>query len=285
MSLLAAARIDMLLRQAREQGAERSEAFALLGHVLGRSRAWLMAHGEELVDSPQAEALLDLVRRLAAGEPMAYLLGRQEFHGLELAVTPAVLAPRPDTETLADWAIELLEGPLRDLAQPRVLDLGTGSGAIALAIKQACPRALVVAHDESETALAVARGNADRLGLEVRFQLADWFEVREGSACAMADLVVSNPPYIAEGDPHLPALAREPEGALVAGPTGLEDIEAIANSAPHHLAPGGWLLFEHGFDQGAAVRALLSPPRWQHVATRRDLGGRERCTGACLAQP
>jgi release factor glutamine methyltransferase len=200
-----------------------------------------------------------------------------------LAVDSAVLVPRPDTETLVDWALALLDGELRDTPAPALLDLGTGSGAIALALKNGCPRARVWAGERSADALAVARGNATRLGLDVRFVEGDWWRALDDAKDAPAfDLVVSNPPYIAAGDPHLAALAHEPLAALVAADDGLADIVRIATGARGRLRAGGWLLFEHGWEQAAAVRALLGRTGFDHVATRDDLAGRPRCTGGRL---
>jgi release factor glutamine methyltransferase len=183
-----------------------------------------------------------------------------------------VLVPRPDTETLVEWALELLQGR----PAPRVIDLGTGSGAIALAIQQARPDASVEAVDRSADALAVAAGNARALNLPVRFRQASWLEGAPGPY----DLILSNPPYVAAGDPHLADLRHEPESALVAGADGLDDLRAIVQAAPARLAAGGWLLLEHGWDQAAAVRKLLTVAGLDGAASRRDLGGVERCSGA-----
>lgn len=275
-----AATVDAALRQARERGVERLDAHLLLSHVLGQSRAWLLAHGDDRLSDAQAAAFETLVERRADGEPFAYLVGQREFHGLSLAVTDAVLVPRPDTETLVEWALELLAGPLGQAGQPAVLDLGTGSGAIALAIKHACARAQVWAGERSADALAVARANAQRLALEVRFAHGDWWDALAGAAGVPAfDLVVSNPPYIAADDPHLAALVHEPRSALVAGDEGLADIRRIAEGAAGRLRAGGWLLFEHGWQQAPAVQAILQRNGFGEVSTRVDLEGRARCTG------
>jgi release factor glutamine methyltransferase len=275
--------VDAALREARARGLERLDAQLLLAHVAGRSRAWLLAHGDAALPEAQAAAFDALVARRAAGEPFAYLVGEREFHGLALSVSDAVLVPRPDTETLVDWALELLDGPLRERPRPRVIDLGTGSGAIALALAAGCPRAEVWAVERSAAALAVARANARRHALDVRFAQGDWWQALAGAADVPAfDLVVSNPPYIAADDPHLAALAHEPRAALVASDEGMADIAGIAAGAPPHLAAGGWLLFEHGWQQAGAVRALMSRHGFEAPQTRADIEGRPRCTGARL---
>ena len=231
------ASVAQALAAARAAGLERLDAQALLGHLLGRPRGWLIAHDDAPLAPDEAERYAALVRRRAAGEPVAYLVGAKEFRGLELCVGPATLVPRPDTELLVDWALEWLR---RDgAAAPEVLDLGTGSGAIALAVKHACPRARVTAVDVSAEALAVARANAARLGLEVEWRPGDWWSALAGRRF---DLVLSNPPYVAEDDPHLEALAHEPRLALVSGPQGLDALGRIVAGAPRHLRPGGGLL-------------------------------------------
>jgi release factor glutamine methyltransferase len=275
--------LDAALRDARSRGLERLDAHLLLAHVLGQSRAWLLAHGDDTLPAPQAAVFDALVARRAAGEPFAYLVGEREFHGLTLAVSDAVLVPRPDTETLVDWALELLQVELRDTARPALLDLGTGSGAIALALKNGCPRARVWAAERSPDALAVARANASRLALDVRFAQGDWWAALEGAQDApVFDLVASNPPYIAADDPHLAALTHEPLAALVAENGGLADIVRIATGARGPLRAGGWLLFEHGWEQAAAVRHILERAGFGEVQTRVDIEGRARCTGGRL---
>ena len=278
--------LDAVLRDARARGLERLDAHLLLAHVLGRSRAWLLAHGDDALPPAQALAFDALVARRAAGEPFAYLVGEREFHGLTLAVSDAVLVPRPDTETLVDWALELLGSELGGLTRPAVLDLGTGSGAIALALKAACPRATVWAGERSTQALDVARANAARLALDVRFAQGDWWdalaEATEATDAPVFDLVVSNPPYIAADDPHLAALAHEPLSALVAADGGLADIMRIAAGARGRLRAGGRLLFEHGWQQAEAVQAILQQAGFDDIQTRTDLEGRARCTGGRL---
>ena len=271
------------LKAARALGVERLDAQLLMAHLLGQSRAWLLAHEDASLDDAQDAAFQALAARRAAGEPFAYLVGEREFHGLALRVDPSVLVPRPDTETLVDWALRLLEGPLRAAGRPAVLDLGTGSGAIALALKHACPRADVWAGERSAGALAVARDNARRLGLDVRFAQGDWWAALDGVDGVPAfDLVVSNPPYIAADDPHLAALTHEPLSALVADDDGLADIVRIAAQAPPRMRAGGWLLIEHGWQQGEAVRAILARAGFDEVGTAPDIEGRARCTGGRL---
>ncbi len=275
--------VDGALRAARSLGVERLDAHLLLAHVLGQSRAWLLAHGDDALSDEHAGAFEALAKRRATGEPFAYLVGEREFHGLTLTVNGAVLVPRPDTETLVEWALELLRSELRDTAEPALLDLGTGSGAIALALKNGCPRARVWAGERSADALVVARANAERLALDVRFAQGDWWDALAGAQDAPAfDLVVSNPPYIAADDPHLVALTHEPLAALVAADEGLADIARIATGARGRLREGGWLLFEHGWAQATAVQAILQRAGFGDVATRADIEGRARCTGGRL---
>ncbi|MFD0667709.1 peptide chain release factor N(5)-glutamine methyltransferase [Ramlibacter sp. MAHUQ-53] len=262
------------LARAAALGLDRFDAQLLLLHALGRpahDRAWLIAHDTDDLPPPAQAAYEALCLRRAAGEPVAYLVGEKEFFGLPLAVDRRVLVPRPDTETLVEWALEVLAGR----PGPAAIDLGTGSGAIALAIAHRRPQARVEAVDRSEDALAVARANAQRLGLAVDFRAASWLE----GAGRGYDLVVSNPPYIASDDEHLAALVHEPLSALASGADGLDDLRAIVRQAPAHLAPGGWLLLEHGWDQAGAVRALLEGAGFTQVQSRRDLAGIERACG------
>jgi release factor glutamine methyltransferase len=213
-----------------------------------------------------------LSTRRANGEPLAYLTGCKEFYGLNLHVDERVLDPRADTETLVDWTLEVL----RDLPIARVLDLGTGSGAIALALKHTRAQWEVHAVDFSADALAVARANAQRLALDVQFAQGSWLQPSTGRF----DAIVSNPPYIVRGDPHLAALRHEPQQALVSGSDGLDDIRNIILGARARLKPGAWLLLEHGYDQAEAVRALLAQAGLVGVQSRHDLAGIERCSGA-----
>lgn len=261
---------------ARHLGVARLDAQWLLAYHLGRPRSWLLAHDADPLPAAVADAVLaDLLLR-ADGVPLAYLTGSREFHGLPLRITPDVLDPRPDTETLVDWALDLLGGELTAVATPQVVDLGTGSGAIALAVKNACPRARVRALDASLAALAVARGNGQRLGLPVDWLASDWWS---GLPPPAVHLALSNPPYIAADDPHLPALKHEPQAALTPGVDGLAAIDALIAGAAAHLRPGGWLLLEHGCDQGDAVRRRLAGAGFERVGTRHDLAGHERCSG------
>ncbi|MBA2675421.1 peptide chain release factor N(5)-glutamine methyltransferase [Ramlibacter sp.] len=266
------------LRAAASQGLARLDAQLLLLHALGRAqdeRTWLIAHDADELPRASADVYRQLCERRAAGEPLAYIVGHKEFFGLLLQVDRRVLVPRPDTETLVEWAVELLG----DGAGKSAIDLGTGSGAIALAIKRHCPAAQVEAVDVSQDALAVAQANARALALDVGFHQAFWLAGARGRY----DLIASNPPYIAAADPHLASLRHEPLGALAAGADGLDDIRAIAAQAPRHLQPGGWLLLEHGWDQAAPVRELLAAAGLRNIGSRADLAGIARCTGGqCL---
>lgn len=264
--------VDEALADARRRGLDRLDAQLLLARALRRPRAWLLAHGDAPLEAVAADGFADAVARRADGEPLAYIVGEKEFHGLMLQVGPDVLVPRPDTETLVAWALERLQA----MTSPSVLDLGTGSGAIALALKQARPDARVAAVDASAAALDVARGNGERLGLAVEWLDGDWWQPVAGRRF---DLVVSNPPYIAEGDAHLAALRHEPAMALASGPDGLDAIRSIVAGARPHLAPDAWLLLEHGHDQAAAVQALLAGAGFADTASRADLAGILRCTG------
>ena len=262
------------LREARQAGVERLDAQLLLAHLLARPRAWLIAHDDAVLDDAQQAAWHALLARRAAGEPLAYLVGEKEFHGLTLQVDARVLVPRPETELLLDWALELLAGAGEP--HPRVADLGTGSGAIALAVKHAWPAADVFATDVAPGALAVAQANAERLGLAIATRRSAWWAALDGERF---DLILSNPPYIAGGDPHLPALRHEPTLALTPGGDGLDALRAIIGGARPHLHPGGWLLLEHGYDQADAVQALLRQHGFEAIDTRHDLAGLPRCSG------
>lgn len=270
--------IARALQEAASLGVDRLDAQLLLAEVLGlgerEARAWLRAHDTDRIDETQHQRYQALLQRRRTGEPVAYLLGRKEFHGLMLQVGPEVLVPRPDTELLVDWALEILQGR----AAPRVLDLGTGSGAIAVALAHARPDALVSAVDVSAQALHVALSNAARLGVHLRGLQGSWWQaLPEGEA--PFDLVVSNPPYIAEGDPHLADLSHEPLLALTSGPDGLDALRTIIAGAAGHLRAGAWLLLEHGHDQAEAVQALLTQAGFEAVSSRCDLAGHRRCTG------
>lgn len=250
------------------------DAQLLLAHALGVSRTWLIAHADDAL-APDDEAVFALLaRRRRDGEPVAYLTGRREFFGLDLCVGPAVLIPRPETETLVDIALARIR---RD-GSPRVLDLGTGSGAIALAIAEARPEARVYACDASADAIAVAHANAQRLGLaNLRFFVADWYA---GVPELPFDAIVANPPYIAAGDPHLEAgdLRFEPQAALSPGGDGLGALRIIIAGAPARLVPGGLLAVEHGFDQPGPVRGMFGEAGFLAVVTHADLAGHARVT-------
>ncbi|WP_062352634.1 peptide chain release factor N(5)-glutamine methyltransferase [Pseudoxanthomonas mexicana] len=270
-------RLDLALRAAAERlsGPDaRHEAEHLLLHVLERDRAWLFAHGDDPLLEREASAFDALLTRRAAGEPLAYLLGRRGFWTLDLQVSPATLIPRPETERLVELALERLpdDRPLR------IADLGTGSGAIALALASERPLVQVVATDVSEEALHIAQANAgaNRIA-NVVFCHGSWLAPLAGERF---DLIASNPPYIADGDPHLGKgdLRFEPPTALSSGADGLDAIREIVALAPSHLVPGGWLLLEHGWDQGEAIRALLIAADFVDVATETDLEQRDRVT-------
>ena len=271
------------LSQAQSLGLDRLDAQLLLLHALGRTteqRAWLLAHDGDDLPSTAQSILNACVQRRVTGEPLAYITGRKEFFGLDLLVDPRVLIPRPDTETLVEWALEVLPAHTSAAEPARVLDLGTGSGAIALALKATRIDLQVSAVDASEDALTVARENAKRLKLEIDFQQGSWLSGVRDKYYA----IVSNPPYIAAHDAHLEALRHEPAQALSSGADGLQDIRHIITAASAHLRPGGWLLLEHGFDQAAAVRELLQLTGFANVQSRRDLSGIERCSGGRTAQ-
>lgn len=260
------------LAQARAAGVDRLDAQQLIAHRLARPRAWLLAHDDEPLPPAVAQGWAADLADLADDVPLAYLLGEQDFHGLALEVSADVLVPRADTATLVDWAIERLAGH----AAPEMVDLGTGSGAIALAVARAVPQARIVATDASVAALVVAEANARRHALALECRAGPWWQaVGE----RRFDLAVSNPPYIAADDPHLRALRHEPTHALVSGADGLDAIRAIVAGAPARLNPGGWLLLEHGWTQGPVVRALLAATGFDAIENRLDLAGRWRCTG------
>jgi release factor glutamine methyltransferase len=249
------------------------DAELLLAHALGVGRARLRSHGEEVPAADAALRFLALIERRAAGEPIAYILGRKDFWTLELAVNAAVLVPRPETELLVERALALHPGD-----EAKAADLGTGSGAIALALASARPRWRIVATDISAAALAVARANSVSLGLEhVEMLQGDWLACLPGRTF---DLLLSNPPYVAAGAPALdqPELRREPRLALVAEEEGHAALRAIILAAPAHLEPGGWLLLEHGATQAAAVAGALVARGFAQVRSHRDLAGRERMT-------
>ena len=264
--------VTLALQEAARGGVQRLEAQLLLLHALGRTaqeRAWLVAHDDETLSINSEQAWQAALARRLAGEPLPYITGWAAFYGLDLQVDARVLCPRADTETLVDWALAILP------PAARAVDLGTGSGAIALALKHQRPDVHMHACDISADALAVAKANAQRLGLEVAFSQGAWL----AGLSQVFDAVVSNPPYIADADPHLAALAHEPKQALTSGADGLDDLRAIIAQAPACLKPGGWLLLEHGYDQASAVRQLLQAKGFVEVQSRKDLAGIERCSG------
>ncbi len=276
-----------------------SEARLLLGHLLEREPAWLIAHDDEVLGEAALRRFAALVARRAGGEPLAYLVGQREFFARMFAVSPAVLIPRPETELLVEVSLARIaanDAPKaersRDSGQAtvrsgsacagiRILDLGTGSGCIAITLALECPQAQVSAVDASEAALAVARRNAEQLGAPVRFLYSDWFRALAGKTF---DLIVANPPYIAAGDPHLVAgdLRHEPVAALAGGVDGLASIRRIIALAPAHLALGGQLWLEHGYDQAGAVRELLAAAGFADTEQHPDLAGIVRVSGGRL---
>ena len=269
----------------------RADAEILLATLLGLPRPGLAARTADALETAMVLRFISWIERRRQGEPVAYITGRQGFWTLDLAVDSSVLIPRADTETLVECALAILSASFPQV--PRILDLGTGSGAIALAVAQARPDARVIATDVSVDALALARQNARGHGIgNVEFRNGSWLEATlenphsscagsaETSSCrAVFDLIMSNPPYIAEGDAHLADLLFEPRLALTSGVDGLDAIREIVRDSLAHLGDGGWLLLEHGCEQGEAVRALFAAARFVDIATRRDFGGNERVTG------
>ena len=254
------------------------DAQLLLARLLGTTRTGLLAHDEQVLSAAQQADWIAMLDRRAGGEPLAYLLGEKEFNGLLLEVSPAVLVPRPETELLVEWGAGLIGSELPGDAA--VIDLGTGSGAIALALKAMRPQAQLAASDVSAEALLVAGRNSARLGLAVDLAQGSWWQP---FASRRFHLAISNPPYIAAGDAHLAALRHEPGLALTPGGDGLSALAEIVAGAPSRLEAGGWLLLEHGFDQAAAVRSLLREAGFGSIETRPDLAGLERASGGFLA--
>ncbi|MBP0600627.1 peptide chain release factor N(5)-glutamine methyltransferase [Herbaspirillum sp. LeCh32-8] len=250
----------------------------LLCHALRLTRVQLITQSERRLEIAEADALASLFERRLRGEPIAYIVGAREFFGLDFRVTPDVLIPRPDTELLVELSIDRLP------QGGRLLDMGTGSGAIAVAAAHARADAAVTALDASAAALEVARGNAAANGAKVKFLLSDWYQALQSPGMASFDVIASNPPYIVQGDAHLSQgdLRFEPIDALTDHADGLSDLRTIVAGARPHLKPGGWLLMEHGFDQAAAVRDLLSAAGFAEVQSWRDLAGIERVSGGRL---
>lgn len=244
------------------------EARLLLAAASGFSEASVVAYPERDLPVETETRFHEFVQRRSQGEPVAYILGRKEFYGLELSVNPAVMVPRPETELLVDLALQ------REFSS--LVDLGTGSGAIALAIKRERPGARVVAVEASAAALAVAQRNAVKHHLDIDFRHGRWFEPLAGERF---DIVLANPPYVAEGDPHLPDLGYEPRAALTSGADGLDAIREIVREAPRHLAPGGWLLLEHGIGQNAAIGSLLRQAGLEDLQSWPDLARIPRVAG------
>ena len=271
--------IDDLIRHSQ---LPRAEARRLLASLTGQPLTWFMAHGDDPADPDTTTRFQALAERRRAGEPLAYLLGQQEVYGRPFAVSPAVLIPRADTETLVETALEqlLLQRQQRRAVPLSLLELGTGSGIIAITLALEAPDTEVHAVERSPDALAVAQQNAKALGADrIHWHTGNWWQAL---ACPRRfDLIVSNPPYIAAGDHHLQQgdLRFEPPQALAAGPDGLDDLRIIIGGAPAHLNPGGWLLLEHGYDQEAPVQALLRDAGFADVFTRRDLAGQPRVSG------
>jgi release factor glutamine methyltransferase len=260
---------------AQTLGLPRLDAQVLLLHALGRAphdRAWLLAHGDDPLDATVQATFEAHAQRRLNTEPVAYITGQKEFFGLTLQVDHRVLDPRADTETLVEWALSCLA----DTSSPEVVDLGAGSGAIALAIKHTRLDAQVSAVDASADALAVASANAERLALPMDFHHGSWLAPLNGRTF---DAIVSNPPYVASDDEHLAALKHEPLSALASGADGLDDIRLIVREAAQHLKPNGWLLLEHGYDQAHAVQTLLGNQGFVNVQSRPDLAGILRCSG------
>jgi release factor glutamine methyltransferase len=260
---------------AQTLGLPRLDAQVLLLHALDRAphdRAWLLAHGDDTLDATAQTTFETHAQRRLNTEPVAYITGQKEFFGLTLQVDHRVLDPRADTETLVEWALSCLA----DTSSPEVVDLGTGSGAIALAIKHTRLDAQVSAMDASADALAVASANAERLALPMDFHHGSWLAPLNGRTF---DAIVSNPPYVASDDEHLAALKHEPLSALASGADGLDDIRVIVREATQHLKPNGWLLLEHGYDQAHAVQTLLGNQGFVNVQSRPDLAGILRCSG------
>ncbi len=255
-----------------ETGEAMLEAQLLLQHVLNVNRAWLITHENSVLTTHQQATFDALLQRRLTGEPLAYILGKREFYGLNLTVSPDTLIPRPDTETLVDAALEKIPSN----ANYNILDLGTGTGAIALAIAHNRPQVNVVAVDFSQAALKIAQRNAMNLEMvNISFTYSDWFNALKGQKF---DVIMSNPPYIETNDPHLAALRFEPASALTSGNDGLDDIRKIIQNALIYLKPQGWLMLEHGYNQAGKVQDLLAENGLTDITTMQDLGGNDRIT-------
>lgn len=249
----------------------RLDASLLLSHSLEQPRSWLIAHDDDELTEAQLDQFESLCRRRTNGEPMAYITGEKEFWSISLKVGPGVLVPRPETEGLVETALTKLPA-----TQCHILDLGTGSGAIACALATERPDATLLAIDASDTALEIAKGNAERLQLNnLQFKTSHWFSELSDQRF---DLIVSNPPYVEDSDPHLEALQHEPLTALTAGADGLDDLRVIVSQSPERLTTGGWLLVEHGAQQGQAVQQLFIAAGFSNISTRQDLAGLDRIT-------
>ena len=265
--------ITQALAAAQTLGLDRLDGQLLLLHALDKpdtERAWLLAHDRDVLAEASAEAFRSFSLRRAAGEPLAYIVGYKEFFGLRFNVDSRVLVPRPDTETLVQWAMDVAQR----ISLPDILDLGTGSGAVGIAIAHHL-KCAVTATDFSADALQIASQNAAQLGVDMQFIQSNWFEKVSGHY----HVIASNPPYIVTADPHLAALTHEPLNALTAGEDGLDDIQQIIELAPQHLLSGGWLLLEHGYDQASGVCELLARRGFARVQSRMDLAGIARCSG------
>ena len=265
--------VEAALKAAQALGLARLDAQLLMLHALNKpdaDRAWLLAHDRDVLDGKAVDDFRAFCQRREDGEPLAYITGFKEFFGLRFSVDKRVLVPRPDTETLVQWALDVLQG----IGSAQVLDLGTGSGAVAIAIAHQL-QCTVTATDFSAEALAVAAANARQLAVDITCLQSSWFD----DVAGRFHLIASNPPYIADADPHLAALTHEPINALTSGADGLKDIRLIVQQAPGHLQAGGWLILEHGYNQAADVRGLLLQRGFQQVQSRMDLADIERCSG------
>jgi len=273
-SALARAQQQLMLALALDSREARSEARTLLGHILSKDHAWLITHEHDAMEANIHAGFKALLARRINGEPVAYLLGHREFYGLDLQVSPATLIPRPDTETLVEAALAKIPSD----TNYKILDLGTGTGAIALAIAKHRPKSMVTAVDASDAALDIAKENAQSLKIaNVRFVLSNWLAALNDEKF---DVIASNPPYIEQDDVHLSQgdLRFEPLSALASGADGLDDIRSIIQSAPQHLNPQGWLMLEHGYNQAEAVAKLMTAHAFREVQHRHDLAGIARVT-------